>query len=181
MQHFFRRYELSFIKTTSIHSRSTFLILKLSLIRAISVITLTNEAIYNRLIEFKLSKSFSIIQEFTEAQLAELRVIITEFRILEPSRSFEDLGSLEKIELISIISVNEDKIDRFNLNDIGFFDSFYKGKFIDISFIIEYIDKSIFFRDIYIFIDRVKDVARVKSDILLRQNLQIYLRGIAFA
>ena len=61
MQYFFRRYKLSFIKTISIHSRNISLISKLLSIKVIFAITLTNEIIYNRFIEFKLSKSSSII------------------------------------------------------------------------------------------------------------------------
>ena len=57
-----------------------------------------------------------------------------------------------------------------------FFDSFYDNKSSDIEAEIEYAGKKIYFRDITIFIDRIKDIARVKSVELLRNNLQIYLR-----
>ena len=73
-----------------------------------------------------------------------------------------------KIKLISIIFINKNKIDRFNLNDINFFNLFYKSKFVNIFFIIKYISKNIFYRDIYIFINRVKNIIRVKNNILLR-------------
>ena len=51
---------------------------------------------------------------------------------------------------------------------MNYFDPFYKSKLVDNTFIIEYIDKSIFFRDIYIFVNRVKDIIRAKSNTLLR-------------
>ena len=60
---------------------------------------------------------------------------------------------------------------RFNPDDVDYFDSFYKSKFIDTVLAIEHIGKSTFFRDIHVFIDRVKNVARAKGDVLLRQNL----------
>ena len=41
-------------------------------------------------------------------------------------------------------------------------------------------NKNIFFHNIHVFINRVKDITRIKSDTLLYQNLQIYLREIAF-
>ena len=56
---------------------------------------------------------------------------------------------------------------RFNLDDVRFFNSFYKSKFIDIILVIEYTKKSIFFRDIYIFINRVKNITYTKDNKLL--------------
>ena len=58
--------------------------------------------------------------------------------------------------------------EKLNLDNIDYFDLFYKNKSINIIFIIEYTKKSIFFRDIYVFFNRVKNIARVKSNILLR-------------
>ena len=118
-------------------------------------------------------------QGFSEAQLAELRAMIAEFRAMpgppgppedpgpqgEPGPAGNDTGGTE----------------RFNPDDVGYFDPFYENKSIDTAPAIEHTDKSTFFRDIHVFIDRVKDVARAKSDTLLRQNLQIYLRGSALA
>ena len=116
-------------------------------------------------------------QGFSEAQLVELRAIIAEFRVmlesLEPS---EDLEPQEESELVDN---NTDDTKRFNPDDVDYFDSFYESKFIDTIFAIEHIDKNIFFRDIYVFVDRVKNVARAKSNTLLRQNLQICLRDFA--
>ena len=58
--------------------------------------------------------------------------------------------------------------DRFNLDDIDYFNLFYEGKLLDIVAIIEHINKSTFFRDIYIFLNRVKNIARAKDNELLR-------------
>ena len=84
--------------------------------------------------------------------------MIIKFRISGLLKPLENLGlskSLEEIKLTLTIFINNDN-NRFNLNDISFFNLFYEGKFIDIAFIIKYINKSIFFRDIHVFIDRVK-------------------------
>ena len=116
-------------------------------------------------------------QEFSEAQLAELRAIITEFRVMsEPLEPPEDFESQEELE-----SADNDigGTERFNPDNVDYFDSFYESKFIDTIFAIEHINKSTFFRDIHVFVDRVKNVIRVKSDTLLRQNLQICLRDFA--
>ena len=82
------------------------------------------------------------------------------------SKSFD---SLKEPEIQRSFNVNiNNETERFNLNDVNYFDSFYKNKSIDIVFIIEYIDKNIFFRDIHVFVDRVKNTARVKNNVILR-------------
>jgi len=60
---------------------------------------------------------------------------------------------------------------RFNSKDIGFFDSFYNNKSYDTGPIIKYIRKDTYFRDILVFNNRIKDVARVKGIKLVRNNL----------
>ena len=76
--------------------------------------------------------------------------------------------SSKKLEVQKSFNVNvNDEINRFNLDNVDYFDSFYENKSIDIVFIIEYIDKNIFFYDIYVFVNRVKNVAYAKSDVIL--------------
>ena len=60
---------------------------------------------------------------------------------------------------------------RFNPGDIGFFNPFYDNKSSDTSPSIEHTGKEIFFRDIIIFIDRIKDISRTKGTELIRANL----------
>ena len=52
-----------------------------------------------------------------------------------------------------------------------FFNSFYNNKSSNIEVKIKYIKKKIYFRDIMIFINRIKNIARVKNIELLRNNL----------
>ena len=94
---------------------------------------------------------------------------------LEPSKDPGPQGEPESADN------NTGDTERFNPDNVDYFDPFYESKFIDTVFAIKHIGKSIFFRDIHVFVDRVKDVARVKGDTLLRQNLQICLRGSALA
>lgn len=68
---------------------------------------------------------------------------------------------------------------RFLSSDVGFFDPFYDGKSNDTGAGIEHAGKETYFRDVTMFIDRIRDVARVKGAELLRNNLQICLRGEA--
>ena len=57
------------------------------------------------------------------------------------------------------------------VSDVGFFNPFYDGKSNDIAAGVEHAGKETYFRDVLIFIDRIKDVARVKGAELLRNNL----------
>ena len=92
--------------------------------------------------------------------------MIIEFRVM--SKFFEFLKDLESQEELELVDNNIDDTKRFNSDNVNYFDSFYESKFIDTTLAIEHINKSIFFRDIYIFVDRVKNVIRVKSNTLLR-------------
>ena len=92
--------------------------------------------------------------------------MIIEFRVM--SKFFEFLKDLESQEELELVDNNIDDTKRFNSDNVNYFDSFYESKFIDTILIIKHINKSIFFRNSHIFINRVKNVARVKDNILLK-------------
>ena len=77
---------------------------------------------------------------------------------------------LEALEILGKI-INNSIISRFLSSDIRFFDSFYNNKSSDIEVRIEYIEKKIYFKDITIFINKIKNIARIKNIKLLRNNL----------
>ena len=107
-----------------------------------------------------------MIKDFTKTQLIQLRIMITEFHaVFDLSRLFDSLKEPEAQRSFNINVNNE--IKRFNLDDVNYFDSFYKSKSVDTIFIIEHINKNIFFRDIHVFVNRVKNVIRVKNDVIL--------------
>ena len=56
---------------------------------------------------------------------------------------------------------------RFLSSDVGFFDPFYEGKSSDTGAGIKHAGKETYFRDFTMFIDRIKDVARIKGPELL--------------
>lgn len=121
-------------------------------------------------------------QGFTDAQRAELRAMLDEFRTTTPAGPPGPPGPQGQPGPASNGSNGGNGgADRFNSDDVGYFDPFYEGKSVDTAPAIEHTGKSTFFRDIHVFIDRVKDVARAKGEELLRQNLQICLRGSALA
>ena len=108
-----------------------------------------------------------MIKGFTKAQLVQLRAMIIEFHVVSDSSKLFDSPEKPGAQRPSDVNVNNE-IERFNLDNVNYFDSFYESKSVDIVFAIEHIGKSIFFRDIHVFIDRVKNVARVKNDVILR-------------
>lgn len=65
---------------------------------------------------------------------------------------------------------------RWHVNNIDFFDSHYDDKSILGDLIIEYAKKNIIFRDVHVFVNRAKNIASIKDDELVRNNLFIYLR-----
>lgn len=69
--------------------------------------------------------------------------------------------------------------ERFIPGDVGFFDPFYDGKSSDTGAAIEHSGKDTFFRDVHVFLDRIKDVSRTRGPELVRRNLQLCLRGSA--
>ena len=65
--------------------------------------------------------------------------MITEFHVVFDSSRLFDL--LKKLEVQESFDINiNDEINRFNLDNVGYFDSFYENKSIDIVFIIKYIE-----------------------------------------
>ena len=54
----------------------------------------------------------------------------------------------------------------------------YEFKFVVIEISIKYFDKNIYFRDVNMFIDRIKNMTIVKNIELIRQNLYICFRDI---
>ena len=82
------------------------------------------------------------------------------------------MKNLKPLEILKIlrfaVNINNNEIAKFVFNDIDFFDLLYKNKTVDTVLTIKHFNKNIFFRSIYIFVNRVKDVIRIKNNILLR-------------
>jgi len=52
----------------------------------------------------------------------------------------------------------------------------YNNKFVVIDNFIQYVNKNIYFWDIYLFIERIKNITTIKSANLFRNNLYTCLR-----
>ena len=68
--------------------------------------------------------------------------------------------------------------NRWNAVDIGFFDFHYDDKTAIIASVIEHAKKNIYFKDVHVFIKRVKDIIIMKKDESIKNNLYNCLRGI---
>lgn len=85
------------------------------------------------------------------------------------SKSPEDL-KVPKVDMVNGDNENENK-NRFFTIDVKFFNLFYDNKSNNMKADIKYTKKNIYFRDITMFINKIKDITRVKKVELLRNNL----------
>ena len=86
----------------------------------------------------------------------------------------EEFESLDENKLVPDSENSENNsISRFrwNLGNLDFFDLFYNNKFVNIEAAIKYIKKKIYFRDVYLFVNRVEKFYVIKEAILIRENL----------
>ena len=70
---------------------------------------------------------------------------------------------------------------RWNAANLEFFDSLYDEKFAATRNAIEHSEKNIYFRDVYIFIERIKNIAQIKENLIVRNNLYICFRETILA
>lgn len=70
---------------------------------------------------------------------------------------------------------------RWYAANLGFFNLNYKNKLATTGDAMEHAGKDTIFWDVHLFVERVKDVAAVRRDKLVRQNLSICLKGSALA
>ena len=78
-------------------------------------------------------------------------------------KSFDQFGQDE---------TNDNDTFKWNADDLEFFDLMYDDKFIDANDeFIEYIEKNIYFRNVHLFIERVKNLTVVKNVDKIWNNL----------
>jgi hypothetical protein len=71
------------------------------------------------------------------------------------------------------------RIDWWITSDIEFFDFMYDNKFTFTKKFIKHVEKNIYFRDVHLFLKRVKDVTKVKDVAQIRKNLFTCLQELA--
>ena len=87
--------------------------------------------------------------------------------------------SIISIQQSISIHQNSSQNFRWNAADIDFFDSLYDGKSAFIDNAIEHSEKDIYFRNVHVFIERIKDMSQIKSEAIVRNNLYTCLRETA--
>ena len=85
--------------------------------------------------------------------------------------------NFESLDQNVVVVTNNTSTSRWNAIDVKFFDFFYDDKSMHIDKSIIHFVKNIYFRDVYIFIDKVNDLIIVKSFESIRENLWIYLKN----
>ena len=71
---------------------------------------------------------------------------------------------------------NINNINRWNITKIDFFDSHYDEKITTIIFIVKYVDKDTYFKNMHIFLKRVRNIIIIKKIEIIKFNLYIYFR-----
>ena len=103
--------------------------------------------------------------------------MISNFNFFESS-NFSKFQNTSNFQNTSTIENDNDE-NRWNVDEIDFFDLLYDDKSIVIVEFIEHIDKNIYFRNVTYFIERVKNIIKIKNVELIRQNFYICFRDIA--
>jgi hypothetical protein len=88
------------------------------------------------------------------------------------NNSLSDMSSLT-----SMIIFFETRSDRWNAIDLKFFDLIYDEKILITIELIQHVEKDTYFRDVHLFIDRVKNFVVAKRAEIVRNNLYTCLRG----
>jgi hypothetical protein len=77
----------------------------------------------------------------------------------------------------SLMSIIFDaQLERWNAVDLEFFDSTYDEKILVTAKFMQHVEKDIYFRDVHLFLDRVKDFVMTKEVEIVRNNLYTCLR-----
>ena len=111
--------------------------------------------------------------DFNRQQYEILQVLFVDvknhaqFKFQKTSKSVESFDSFDDFE-----------INRWNLNEIDFFDFIYDDKFSIIDNSIEHANKNTYFRNFHLFTKRIKNMIIVKRMKLTNQNLYICLRDL---
>ena len=111
---------------------------------------------------------------FIKQQFITLRIFINEFRIIFDER--EKRGERDEFNFFDDNKNNE----RWNVQKINFFDFHYDEKIVVIAFAMKHVNKNIYFRDVHVFIEKVKNMIIIKEIKMIRNNLYIWLCNTTF-
>ena len=135
--------------------------------------------IFNQFISISSSSIMSDVNNFNNIDFIEQQW--TAFQtFINDSRNNSQKSQNERSEREEF-KLSKNESERWNLDEINFFDSMYDGKSVITENLIEHIEKNIYFRDVHLFIERIKDMIVIKNAKMIRNNLYTCLRGTVFA
>ena len=138
-----------------------------------SLIDATMQAVIDAAINFDMKRILTRMQKMIENRQDD---IVSESR---DERDSQEKSRLSELSNIDAVDDNDDQ-PRWHVENIEFFDSYYEGKSTSTTFVMKYVEKDIYFRDVHVFIDRAKDLASSSKEWeMIRINLSICLRGQA--
>ena len=126
------------------------------------------EIIYRNSLKFYSSRSF-IMSDFTETQQCIIAEIVRQILAVQSASSSDFQKSLNESDLLELNETNNDII-KWNVKDLNFFDSLYDEKSVNNNEVIIHTSKNTYFRDVHLFIERIKNFVMIKDAELIRDN-----------
>ena len=143
--------------------------------------TSVDEIIHHEFIESQSARNMS---DFTQKQQRTIVVIVREIiQIIsrEQNDDDDDAESLDSFDFSESSDLNDDNNSnniKWNSADFDFFDLFYDDKsLINEANLIVNTDKDTYFRDVHLFIVRVKKMTLTRDEQLIRDNLWLNLKN----
>ena len=127
------------------------------------------EVIYRNPLESHSPRSF-IMSDFTETQQRIITEIVRQILTALPASSSDFQKSSDESNPPKLNEANNDST-KWNVEDLNFFDSLYNGKSINNNEVITHTNKNIYFWNVHLFIERVKNLIIIKNVELMRDNL----------
>ena len=142
--------------------------------------TFVDEIIHHEFIESQSTRNMS---DFTQKQQRTIVVIVREIIqiiLREQNDDDDDVESFDSSDLSKSSNLNDDNNSnntKWNSVDFDFFDLFYDDKSLinEANFIVN-IDKDTYFRDVHLFIVRVKKMTLTRDEQLIKNNLWLNLK-----
>ena len=109
---------------------------------------------------------------FNEQQWNSLQALVDDIR--DTSSSQDERNEFDFVESTDD---DDDETSFWKLEELKFFDSHFSNSYDLESMIRD--DKNVYYRNVHLFVERVKNLIVIKNVIMIKQNLNICLRNYA--
>ena len=134
--------------------------------------TISNSS--NQSVSFNEKISWSIFRKKWKTMLESMQIMQVAF---QATTAIINIRESRKSEKATFNSNNDNT--KWNAEELRFFDSIYDNKSTNIDQVMKHAEKNIYFRDVHLFLNRVKDMILIHEDQFVRENLFICLRDTA--